>query len=645
MAYEDDHFIDSTKLVWNYSLFKKEAIDRFQKGDLQDGYEKFGSHSMRLLDTDGYYFAVWAPNATFVSVVGEFNGWKKELHPLFVRLDHSGIWEGFIPRIPAGAHYKYFIKGFEGTETEKADPYARYAQLRPGTASITWEMNSNWHDGHWMANRHQYNSLNAPWNVYEMHMGSWMRPDKHNENWYNTYVQLADRLVPYVKAMGYTHVEFMPIMEHPYDGSWGYQGTGFFAATARYGTPQELMYLIDMLHQNDIGVILDWVPSHFPYDEHGLFKFDGTHTYEYNDMRKGFHPDWNSYIFNYSRGEVQSFLLSSAHFWMRYYHADGIRVDAVNSIIRLDFSRKEGEWEPNINGGNENLEAISFLQKLNTILYRDFPDIQTIAEEASDWPGITTPVHKGGFGFGMKWMMGWMHDSFRYFKKSAEQRTAHQNDLTFSIMYFYDEKFMLPISHDEIVHGKSPMIYKMPGNEWEQFANLRLLYSYMCTHPGAKLLFMGNEFAQTSEWNYKSELDWDLLQFEPHNKMQECVRVLNHIYKNEPALYQYQFERKGFEWVNTDNRDDGIVIFKRRGKNRSEDILVVLNVTIHPKRNWKTEIKGKMSWKEIFNSDDVKFWGSGDYMNQNIVSIVVDKKKKLYEINFDIPALAALIFR
>lgn len=645
MAYEDDHFIDSTKLVWNYSFFIQDDIDRFQKGDMQDGYEKFGSHALRVLDTDGYYFAVWAPNATFVSVVGEFNGWKKELHPLFVRLDHSGIWEGFIPHIPSGTHYKYFIKGFEGTETEKADPYANYAQLRPGTASITWELHNNWNDGHWMNNRYQTNSLNAPWNVYELHLGSWMRPDKHNEDWYNTYAQLAERLVPYVKAMGYTHVEFMPIMEHPYDGSWGYQGTGFFAATSRYGTPQELMYLIDMLHQQGIGVILDWVPSHFPYDEHGLFKFDGTHTYEYNDMRKGFHPDWNSYIFNYSRGEVQSFLLSSAHFWLRYFHADGIRVDAVNSIIRLDFSRKEGEWEPNIHGGNENLEAIAFLQKLNTILYRDFPHIQTIAEEASDWPGITSPVHKGGFGFGMKWMMGWMHDSFRYFKKLPENRPAYQNDFTFSILYFYDEKFMLPISHDEIVHGKSPMIYKMPGNEWEQFANLRLLYGYMCTHPGAKLLFMGNEFGQTSEWNYKSELDWELLQFEPHHKLQECVRALNHIYKNEPALYEYQFDKKGFEWIDTEHRHDGIIVFKRKGKHRADDVLVVLNVTQHPKRNWKTTVKGKSSWKEIFNSDDTSFWGSGEYMNQHIISNVVDKKKKLYEINFDVPALATMIFR
>ncbi len=645
MAYEDDHFIDSTKLVWNYSFFTAEDIRLFQEGELYYGYEKFGCHYLRLLDTDGFYFAVWAPNATKVSVIGDFNGWKKELHPLYVRLDHSGIWEGFIPRMQHGALYKYHITGFEGIESEKADPYGYYCELRPNTASISWQLEHAWHDAEWMQNRHRYNSLKAPWSVYEVHLGSWMRPDKHNEEWYNTYFDIAGRLVPYVKAMGFTHVEFMPVMEYPYDGSWGYQGTGYFAPTSRYGTPQQFMYLVDMLHQHGIGVILDWVPSHFPYDDHGLYKFDGTHTYEYNDMRKGFHVDWNSYIFNYSRGEVQSFLLSSAHFWMKHYHADGIRVDAVNSIIRLDFSRKEGEWEPNVYGGNENIEAIEFLKKLNRILYRDFPDIQTIAEEASDWPGMTLSVDKGGFGFGMKWMMGWMHDSFAYFKKQPKHRPLHQNDITFSMMYFYDEHFMLPVSHDEIVHGKSPMLYKMPGNEWEKMANLRLFYAYMYLHPGAKLLFMGNEFGQTSEWNYKTELDWPLLQYDPHNGVQELVRSLNHLYKELAALHEYQFEKKGFEWVNTENRKEGILVFKRKGRLRSEDVLVVLNVTKQPHRGWTEIVKGKTAWKEILNSDDVKYWGSGQYMNENVICTVVDKKKRSCEIKFDVPALAAVVFR
>ena len=383
MAYEDEHFIDSTKLVWNYSFFTDDDIKKFRQGKLYTAYEKFGNHHLRVLNTDGFYFAVWAPNATAVSVIGDFNGWKKQIHPLFVRLDKSGIWEGFIPRLTKGVKYKYHITGFDAAETEKADPYANYAELRPGTASITWYFEKEWNDNDWMYNRKKHNALNAPWSVYEVHLGSWMRPDKHDENQFNTYAQITDRLVPYVKAMGFTHVELMPVMEFPYDGSWGYQGTGYFAATSRFGPPEEFMYMIEVLHQNGIGVILDWVPSHFPNDAHGLYKFDGTHTYEYADMRKGFHPDWNSYIFNYKRGEVRSFLISSAHFWMKHYHADGLRVDAVSSMIRLDFSRNEGEWELNEEGGSENLEAISFLQDLNSILYRDFPDIQTIAEEAS----------------------------------------------------------------------------------------------------------------------------------------------------------------------------------------------------------------------------------------------------------------------
>ena len=644
MAYEDDHFIDSTRMVWNYSFFSADEVWSFSNGNMATAYEKFGSHRLTVLGEEGFYFAVWAPAAKKVSVIGEFNGWKKQLHPLFARLDSSGIWEGFIPRIHHSTRYKYHITGMHNEELEKADPFAYYSELRPATASVLWELDYTWSDQEWMKQRHANNSLHAPWSVYEVHLASWMRPEKNNEEVYNSYQFLAEKLVPYVKAMGFTHVEFMPVMEHPFDGSWGYQGTGFFAATSRFGTPQDLMYLVDVLHQNGIGVVLDWVPSHFPNDAHGLYKFDGAHTYEYGDMRKGFHPDWNSYIFNYKRGEVRSFLTSSAHFWLGKYHADGIRVDAVNSIIRLDFSRKHGEWEANEYGGNENVEAIKFLKNLNTHIYRDFPDVQMIAEEASDWPGITTPVVEEGFGFGMKWMMGWMHDTFRYFKRHPSQRSSYQDDFTFTIMYFYDENFMLPISHDEVVHGKSPMIYKMPGNEWEKFANLRLLYAYMFTHPGAKLLFMGNEFAQTSEWNYKSELDWELLKYEPHNKMQECVRTLNHLYKNEPALHALQYDRKGFEWVEL-HREHGVLMYRRKGKERKDDILVILNLTLRPHRGWKMKIGGKSSWKEIFNSDDTKFWGSGEYMNINVSCEPVDKKKKIYEIIVDVPSLAALIFR
>ncbi len=645
MAFEDEHFIDTARHVWVYSFFQDEDIIRFKEGRLFNAYEKFGSHKLRVLDTDGYYFAVWAPHATAVSVVGEFNGWKKQLHPLYPRIDKSGIWEGFIPRLTKRTKYKYHISAPGDFEADKADPFANYCELRPDTASITWEFDKSWQDTDWMANRKKYNALNAPWSIYEVHLASWMRPEKNKEEAYNSYDEITSRLVPYVKSMGFTHVEFMPVMEHPYDGSWGYQGAGYFAPTSRFGTPEAFMHLIDTLHVNGIGVILDWVPSHFPHDAHGLHVFDGAYTYEYEDMRKGYHPDWNSYIFNYKRGEVQSFLLSSAHFWLNKYHADGIRVDAVNSIIRLDFSRKEGEWEPNEYGGNENIEAIGFLKNLNTILYNEFPDIQTIAEEASDWPGITLPVSEGGFGFGMKWMMGWMHDSFKYFKLDPDKRFAEQDKFTFSIMYFYDEKFMLPISHDEIVHGKSPMIYKMPGNEWEQFANLRLFYTYMYTHPGAKLLFMGNEFGQTSEWNYKSELDWELLNYDSHNKLQKCVKDLNHLYRNNPALYEFQFEPKGFEWVNLDHRNEGIIAYKRMGKLEADDMLIVLNVSKNNYTDFKLEIKGKTSWREVFNSNHISYWGNADFERPELSAELIDKKKKICEIKFGIHALSAIIFQ
>ena len=645
MAYEDEHFIDSTKSVWNYSLLNNKIIDLFQRGELSKAYEVFGCHQLSALNTQGFYFAVWAPNAESVSVVGDFNEWNKNSHPLFVRLDHSGIWEGFIPNLPQGSIYKYHITSIQKVEILKADPYATFAELRPATASVTWNLNHQWNDEEWISKRKNYNALDAPWNVYEMHLGSWMRPNKLDENSFNTYEQITERLVPYIKEMGFTHVELMPIMEFPYDRSWGYQCTGYFAATSRFGVPEDLMKMIDVLHQNNIGVILDWVPSHFPADAHGLYLFDGAHTYEYADMRKGFHPDWNSYIFNYKRGEVRSFLISSAHFWLNYFHADGIRVDAVNSIIRLDFSRKHGEWYPNEYGGNENIEAIDFLKKLNELIYKDFPDIQTIAEEASDWPGITSPLEHGGFGFGMKWMMGWMHDTFRYFKTHHNNRHHAQDTFTFSMMYFYDEKFMLPLSHDEVVHGKSPMIYKMPGTEFEKFANLRLLYAYMYTHPGAKLLFMGNEFAQTSEWHEESELDWHLLEHESHQKLKDCVKDLCHLYKNEPALYEYQFDPKGFEWTIVNRKHDGVVAFKRKGKNKEDDLLIVLNNSNKNFTNWGIVVEGKASWKEIFNSNSTAYWGSGKHMNDKITIKLIDKKTTTCEINITIPALSLLIFR
>ncbi|HEY1023171.1 MAG TPA: 1,4-alpha-glucan branching protein GlgB, partial [Flavisolibacter sp.] len=580
--YEDKNFVDTSGPVWNYSILYDDDIATFQQGTNYRLYEKFGAKPITVLGREGYYFCVWAPNATQVSVIGNFNDWNAGSHQLTPRWDKSGVWEGFIPGMKKGELYKYHITGYQGRITVKGDPLANFWEKRPQTSTITWEFDYQWGDDEWMKTRKKNNALDAPWSVYEVHLASWMRPDPANEEEYNTYEYITERLVSYVKEMGFTHVELMPVMEHPFDGSWGYQCTGYFAPTSRFGPPEGLMHMIDQLHQAGIGVILDWVPSHFPYDAHGLFMFDGTHTYEYADMRKGFHPDWNSYIFNYKRGEVKSFLISSARFWFDLFHIDGIRVDAVSSILRLDYSRTEGQWEPNEFGGNGNLEAIAFIKDLNETIFRDFPDVQTIAEEATDWPGISKPTFMGGLGFGMKWMMGWMHDTLDYFKIDPYYRPHHQNKFSFSMMYFFDENFMMPLSHDEVVHGKSPMLYKMPGDEWQKFANLRTLYTYMWTHPGARLLFMGNEFGQTSEWNYKSELQWYLLQFDPHKKMQECVKALNHLLTSEPALYECQFSPGGFQWVNLNHRDECVVVYKRMGKKEAEDILVILNLNPVP---------------------------------------------------------------
>ncbi|MBS1667080.1 MAG: 1,4-alpha-glucan branching protein GlgB [Bacteroidetes bacterium] len=643
--YEELHFVDSTKPVWNYSLFTEEDIRNFQQGTHYQLYQFFGAHQREVLGVHGYYFSVWAPNATYVSVKGNFNDWNNDSHPLFVRLDKSGIWEGFIPHLAKGEIYKYHIHGFEGAILDKGDPYANFWEKRPLTASITWDLSYDWKDGEWMKKRKKHNSLESPWSVYEVHLASWMRPDKYDEESYNSYDFFREHLVAYVKEMGFTHVELMPIMEHPFDGSWGYQGTGFFAPTSRYGNPQEYMQLVEAFHQAGIGVILDWVPSHYPYDAHGLFMFDGTNTYEYADMRKGFHPDWNSYIFNYKRGEVKSFLISSARFWMDKFHTDGIRVDAVSSMLKLNYSRTKGQWEPNEFGGDGNLEAIAFIKDLNETLYRDFPDIQTIAEEATDWPGVSKPTFAGGLGFGMKWMMGWMHDTLDYFKLDPIHRQHHQDKFSFSMMYFYDENFMLPLSHDEVVHGKSPMLYKMPGDEWRKFANLRLLYSYMFTHPGGKLLFMGDEFGATDEWNYKKELQWELFQYDGHRLLKDCVRDLNLLLRSEPALYENQFNIYGFEWVDLNHRAESVIVYRRKGKKAKEDVLIVLNMTPEVRRDWKIYSYGKSAWKEIFNSDDKKYWGSGNISNPEIPTNLVDKKEKIYEINLQLPPLGALVLK
>jgi len=643
--YEDVHFVDTKQPVWNYSLFSEADIQNFQNGTHYSLYELFGNKQIEVGKTKGTYFSVWAPNATAVFVVGNFNDWNNQSHPLKVRLDQSGIWEGFIPNILQGEVYKYHIHGVNDVRLDKADPFAHYAELRPLTASITWQTKYDWKDAAWMEKRKVVNQINQPYSVYEVHLASWMRPNKNDEQSFNSYHQLISLLVPYVKEMGFTHVEFMPVMEHPFDGSWGYQGTGFFAPTSRFGNPQQFAALVEAFHAENIGVILDWVPSHFPYDAHGLYMFDGANTYEYADMRKGFHPDWNSYIFNYKRGEVKSFLISSARFWCDQFHIDGLRVDAVSSMLRLDYSREEGAWDPNEFGGNGNIEAIAFIKDLNETLYRDFPAIQTIAEEASDWPGICKPTFMGGLGFGMKWMMGWMHDTLDYFKLDPIMRSGAQDKFSFSMMYYYDEHFMLPLSHDEVVHGKSPMIFKMPGDEWQKFANLRLLYAYMFLHPGAKLLFMGNEFAATSEWNFTTELQWELLQFPSHQGMKNCVQQLNHLYKSHPALYELQFDPAGFEWVETNKRSEGVLAFMRKGNEASESVLVVLNMTPVSRTDFPIHVPGKKIWRQIFNTDATEFWGVGDLSNDTITPKTNPENEQWGILTLQLPALAAIVLK
>ena len=641
--YEDVHFVDAEQPVWNYSLFTEQDILNFQNGTHYTLYNLFGNKQLEVLGKQGTYFSVWAPNATAVFVVGNFNDWDNTQHPLKVRLDSSGIWEGFIPGIHAGEVYKYHIHGYKGAKLDKGDPFSHYWELRPLTASITWQTNYEWKDQQWLEQRKISNRTDQPYSVYEVHLASWMRPDKYNEDSYNSYEQLISLLVPYVKEMGFTHVEFMPVMEHPFDGSWGYQGIGFFAPTSRFGNPQQFAALVDAFHAAGIGVIIDWVPSHFPYDSHGLFMFDGANTYEYADMRKGYHPDWNSYIFNYKRGEVKSFLISSARFWCDQFHIDGLRVDAVSSMLKLDYSREEGQWERNEFGGNGNIEAIAFIKDLNETLYRDFPAIQTIAEEATDWPGVSQPTFMDGLGFGMKWMMGWMHDTLDYFKLDPIMRSGAQDQFSFSMMYYYDEHFMLPLSHDEVVHGKSPMLYKMPGDEWQKFANLRLLYTYMFTHPGAKLLFMGNEFAATQEWNYTTELQWDLLVHPSHSGMKFCVQQLNALYKNNPALYELQYEKGGFEWVEMNKRAEGVIAFRRKAKDWREDVVVVLNMTPVPRTDYPIHVHGNKPWKEIFNSDAKSFWGVGDLYNPSIPMEPQDEKGEWFKLQLQLPALSAIV--
>jgi 1,4-alpha-glucan branching enzyme len=630
--------------VESVSRFSEFDIFLFKEGKHYKLYEKLGSHVMEYNGVVGTYFAVWAPNANSVSIIGNFNGWNREGHPLFSRWDNSGIWEGWIPNIGRGEVYKYFIRSTNGQHLEKADPFAFWCEIGPQTASIVWDTWYEWKDEQWLEARKEKNKLNAPISVYEMHLGSWRRDPSEPER-HLTYHEIADALIPYLKEMGFTHVEFMPVMEHPYTPSWGYQITGYFSVAARMGTPQELMFLIDRLHQEGIGVYMDWVPSHFPGDAHGLFRFDGSALYEHEDPRKGYHPDWKSYIFNYGRNEVRSFLISNALFWLDRYHADGLRVDAVASMLYLDYSRKHGEWIPNEFGGRENLEAISLLREMNEAAYKEFPDIQTIAEESTSFPGVSRPVFVGGLGFGMKWMMGWMNDTLKYFEKDPSFRKWHQDQLTFSLVYAFSENFMLPFSHDEVVYGKGSMINKMPGDEWQRAANLRLLYAYMFTHPGTKLIFMGSEFGQTSEWNFQKSLDWHLLDNPTHSGIQNCVKSLNELYKSEPSLYEHSFSPEGFEWIDTQDRENSVVIYARKGLKVADSVVVILNLTPIPRPNYRVGVLSAGNWIEVFNSDSEEYGGSGMLNSQAVATDNQQWHGRPQSVQLDLPPLGAVILK
>lgn len=605
--------------VQTHSLFTDFDINLFKAGKHYRLYEKLGAHLIEKDGIKGVYFAVWAPSAASVSIVGDFNYWTGGEHLLQVRWDSSGIWEGFIPNIGHGAIYKYKIaSSIDGVITEKADPFSFYCEKPPHTASVVWDLENKWNDESWMLNRKKHNDLDKPYSVYEVHLGSWKRGDDGKT--FLTYLDFAKDLVGHVKEMGFTHVEFMPVMEYPYDPSWGYQLTGYFAPTSRFGTPQEFMNLIERLHQNDIGVILDWVPSHFPDDAHGLGFFDGSNLYEHPDRRKGYHPDWKSLVFNYGRSEVRSFLISNALFWLHHYHVDGLRVDAVASMLYLDYSRNDGEWEPNIFGGNQNLDTISFLKEFNEAVYLNYEGVQTIAEESTSFPMVSKPTDMGGLGFGMKWMMGWMHDTLNYFKKDTVYRKYHQNELTFSMTYTFTENFMLPLSHDEVVHGKKSIFGRMPGDEWQKFANLRLLYGYMFTHPGTKLLFMGCEFGQSGEWNFEQSLDWHLLQYPYHSGIKKLVTDLNGLYKSEPALYEKQFSSEGFEWINYSDHQNAVFSFIRKGNLEKDNLIIICNFTEVVREDYRIGIPKRGILTELFNSD-AKIYGGSDVLDRKKVTI------------------------
>ena len=618
-------------------------IHLFKEGNHFKLYEKLGAHPSTLNGVQGVSFAVWAPNAKKVSVVGDFNGWNRGAHPLNARWDGSGIWEGFIPGIERGTIYKYHIDA-RGYHVDKGDPFAFLWESPPKTGSRVWDLEYTWGDSKWMKSRKKTSDLSSPMSVYEVHIGSWRRvPEEANRSL--SYREMAHYLAEYVNEMGFTHVEFLPVTEHPFYGSWGYQTVGYFAPTSRYGTPEDFMFLIDHLHQRGIGVILDWVPSHFPSDEHGLVYFDGTNLYEHQDPKEGYHPDWNSYIFNFGRHEVRSFLISSALFWLAKYHIDGIRVDAVASMLYRDYSRKEGEWVPNQYGGRENLEAIAFLKRFNEAVFAEFPDVQTIAEESTSWPMVSRPTYVGGLGFGMKWDMGWMHDTLSYFSFDPVYRKYHHGELTFSIWYHFSENFMLSISHDEVTHGKGSLFGKMPGDEWQKFANLRSLFGYMYGHPGKKLLFMGSELAQWGEWNHESSVDWGALHNPLNNGVKQWLKDLNHLYRNEPALHELDFTDKGFEWVDLNDSANSTLSFLRKGNTTDDIFLVACNFTPVPRHNFHIGVPRGGFWREVMNSDAETYGGSNQGNTGGVEAAPIPSHGKFHSISITLPPLSVVFFK
>jgi 1,4-alpha-glucan branching enzyme len=626
------------------TLLTEDDLYLFNEGTDYRIYQKLGAHHLTVDGQQGTYFAVWAPDARKVSVIGDFNGWDRASHPLQPR-GQSGIWEGFIPGVGRGTLYKYhIISRYKGSIREKADPLAIYNETPPKTASIVWDLEYDWGDQEWLAKRGEHNALDKPVAIYEVHLGSWRRLPQEGHRSLN-YRELAVQLTDYVLQTGFTHVEFLPVMEHPFFGSWGYQSTGYFAPTSRYGSPQDFMYLVDCLHQHGIGVILDWVPSHFPTDDHGLGLFDGTHLYEHADPRKGFHPDWKSYIFNYGRAEIQSFLISSALFWLEKYHVDGLRVDAVASMLYLDYSRKDGEWIPNKYGGRENLEAITFLRRLNEAVYKSYPDVQTVAEESTAWPMVSRPTYLGGLGFGLKWDMGWMHDTLQYMSRDPVYRKYHHNGLTFRMLYAFHENFVLPLSHDEVVHGKGSLIGKMPGDDWQKFANLRLLLGYMYSQPGKKLLFMGAELAQWREWDHDGGPDWHFLDYQRHAEVQKWVKALNQIYRAEPTLYELDCHPTGFEWIDASDALQSVISFMRRGKSTDDILLVICNFTPTPHSKYRLGVPRGGFWKELLNSDSAEYGGSGQVNPRSLRAGKISAHGRPYSLEIRLPPLAVVFFK